>query len=625
MITSKHIHVWTLIAVGIVTCFMCIFLFKPDVLGIVPAYYVPEYAEKLFDKNAVSTIDIQIDPKEWENMLDNALQEEYVKCDVVINGETIYNVGIRPKGNTSLTQVVNDPTTDRVSFKFEFDHYVKGQTYYGLDKLVVNNMYADATYMKEYLSYDLMDYMGIKTPLYAFTSITVNGEPWGLYLALEALEESFAIRNYGADYGKLYKPETMNMGGGGKMPNGGDRPEMPQGDKGGQMPMPGGVEDKASQMPTSGNEGGQMPTPSGVGGEDSQVPMPNGIEGGNGPIPMPSDVASEGSRASMPNDVEGKGEQVSMPNDAGDRQQIEAVTQASQNASNKSNEEDRQMAGNKPPEMPSGEFPRGDFKDKGQGMPMDRDSGGSNLVYTDDNLESYETVFESAVFETSDEDKGRVVTALKKLSLGEELETYINVPEVLKYFAANTILVNLDSYLSNMQHNYYLYEEKGQLSMLPWDYNLSFGTFQGGSSTAVINFPIDTPVSGVSLEDRPIIGKLLEVPEYKEAYHNDLESAVASYFESGLYEKRIDQLDALIDDYVKEDATAFYSYDEYKASLPVLKAFGALRAQSIRGQLEGTIPSTTEAQKNEQEKLIQADSINLSLLGSQNNRENFKR
>lgn len=553
MITSKHIHVWTLITVGIVTCFMCIFLFKREVLGIVPVTHVSEYAEKLFDKNAVSTIDIQMDPEEWQNMLDNALQEEYVKCDVVINGETIYNVGIRPKGNTSLTQVANDPNTDRVSFKFEFDHYVKGQTYYGLDKLVVNNMYADATYMKEYLSYDLMDYMGIKTPLYAFTSITVNGEPWGLYLALEALEESFAIRNYGADYGKLYKPETMNMGGGGKMPNEGDRPEMPQGDKGGQIPMQNGVE-----------------------GEGGKIPMPSEAEGESGQMPTPG---NEGS----------------------------------------------QMPGNKPPEMPSGEFTREDFKDKGQGMPMDRDSGGSNLVYTDDNLESYETVFESAVFKTSDEDKGRVVTALKKLSLGEELETYINVPEVLKYFAANTILVNLDSYLSNMQHNYYLYEEKGQLSMLPWDYNLSFGTFQGGSSTAVINFPIDTPVSGVSLEERPIIGKLLEVSEYKEAYHNDLESAIASYFESGLYEKRIDQLDALIGDYVREDATAFYSYDEYRASLPVLKAFGRLRAQSIRGQLEGIIPSTTETQKNEQEKLIQADSINLSLLGSQNNRENFKR
>ena len=589
MITSKHIHVWTLIAVGIVTCFMCIFLFKPEVLGIVPVTYVYEYAEKLFDKNAVSTIDIQMDPEEWQNMLDNALQEEYVKCDVVINGETIYNVGIRPKGNTSLTQVANDPNTDRVSFKFEFDHYVKGQTYYGLDKLVVNNTYADATYMKEYLSYDLMDYMGIKTPLYAFTSITVNGEPWGLYLALEALEESFAIRNYGADYGKLYKPETMDMGGGGKMPNEGDRPERPQGDKGGQIPMPNGMEGEGGKIPVpseSEGESGQMPIPGGEGGEASQMSTPG----------------NEGSQMPTPSGVGGEESQISMPS-----------------------EEDRQMAGNKPPEMPSGEFPREDFKDKGQGMPMDRDSGGSNLVYTDDNLESYETVFESAVFKTSDEDKGRVVTALKKLSLGEELETYINVPEVLKYFAANTILVNLDSYLSNMQHNYYLYEEKGQLSMLPWDYNLSFGTFQGGSSTAVINFPIDTPVSGVSLEERPIIGKLLEVSEYKEAYHNDLESAIASYFESGLYEKRIDQLDALIGDYVREDATAFYSYDEYKASLPVLKAFGRLRAQSIRGQLEGSIPSTTETQKNEQEKLIQADSINLSLLGSQNNRENFKR
>ena len=26
-----------------------------------------------------------------------------------------------------------------------------------------------------------------------------------------------------------------------------------------------------------------------------------------------------------------------------------------------------------------------------------------------------------------------------------------------------------------MVHNYYLYEEKGKLSIIPWDYNLAFG------------------------------------------------------------------------------------------------------------------------------------------------------
>lgn len=30
----------------------------------------------------------------------------------------------------------------------EFDHYIEGQTCYGLDKLILNNNYADATNMK---------------------------------------------------------------------------------------------------------------------------------------------------------------------------------------------------------------------------------------------------------------------------------------------------------------------------------------------------------------------------------------------------------------------------------------------------------------------------------------------
>lgn len=44
--------------------------------------------------------------------------------------------------------------------------------------------------------------------------ITVNGEDWGLYLAVEAVEDSFLKRNYGSNHGELYKPDSMKMGGG---------------------------------------------------------------------------------------------------------------------------------------------------------------------------------------------------------------------------------------------------------------------------------------------------------------------------------------------------------------------------------------------------------------------------
>lgn len=126
----------------------------------------------------------------------------------------LYRVAIRPKGNTSLTSIASDPTTDRYSFKLEFDHYVDGQTYFGLDKLILNNNYADATNMKEALIYDMYQYLGADASLYNYAKLSVNGEYWGVYLALEAVEDSFLLRNYGVQDGELYKPDSMNIGGG---------------------------------------------------------------------------------------------------------------------------------------------------------------------------------------------------------------------------------------------------------------------------------------------------------------------------------------------------------------------------------------------------------------------------
>lgn len=83
---------------------------------------------------------------------------------------------------------------------------------------MINNVYQDATYMKEYISYDLMYYLGVPTPLVIYVNISINGEPFGLYVIIEAVEEDFVSRIFCADHGHLCKPESMdNAGGGGGM------------------------------------------------------------------------------------------------------------------------------------------------------------------------------------------------------------------------------------------------------------------------------------------------------------------------------------------------------------------------------------------------------------------------
>ncbi len=139
-----------------------------------------EYETALFNTDEVMQVNILMDSDDWDEMLENAMEEEYYSCNVEVNGKTFYNVGIRPKGNTSLSSIANDPTTDRYSFKLEFDHYVEGQTCYGLDKLILNNNYADATSMKEALIYDMFQYLGSDASLYNYAGVSVNGEYWGL-------------------------------------------------------------------------------------------------------------------------------------------------------------------------------------------------------------------------------------------------------------------------------------------------------------------------------------------------------------------------------------------------------------------------------------------------------------
>lgn len=489
-----------------------------------------EYETKLFDTSRVMSVDILMSDDKWQELLDNAIREEYYECDVVINGETFYNVGIRAKGNTSLTNIVNDKTTDRYSFKIKFDEFVTGQTCYGLDKLVLNNDYADATNMKEAVIYDMYAYLDADASLYNYSKISVNGEYFGVYLALEGVEDSFMMRNYGTKSGNLYKPENMGFG---------DAPS----DKRRQDGKPEGeVSEGEEQVSAS---GGRKPEP-------DKKPTDHG-EGGPG----------------------------------------------------------------------GGPFGQG----PGSGPGGSENSGGSDLEYTDDELDSYSTIWEGEIGNTSKSDHLRVIKALKEVSEGDlsTIEEYMDVDNLLKYMAVHEFSANYDSLSGNMTHNYYLYESDGQLNIIPWDYNLSWGGVAGrgnpqsgenlpatraSDSSSIINDPIDDPWPSTSFFDI-----LLENEEYNSRYHEYLRMLV-DYVEDGRYEALTERIHAQIDDLVATDPTAFYTFDEYSAATSVLDTVVKLRAKSIKGQLDGTIPSTSEGQKADPDALIDCEGVDTSVMGT---------
>ncbi|WP_066716064.1 CotH kinase family protein [Clostridium sp. Marseille-P299] len=613
---EKIVNRIAVLGIVIALIFSLVLVYFPEIFKLEEASINFSYEDELFDKTKIMTVDIQMDEDDWQDMLDNAISEEYYTCDIVVNGVTYKNVGIRPKGNTSLSQVYSDDTTDRYSFKVEFDHYVDNQTCNGLDKLVLNNLMSDATYMKEYISYDIMSYLGVPSSLYAYASISVNGENWGLYLALEGMEESFAERNFGSSYGNLYKPE-------GSLGMGGNKENFDKADM--NFELPNAVDDSTGQAQSE-TQGNKTDAPSDTSVmTESDNPTGLSTEAGTDIQEKTSDSEKQSETQTEASDSEKESGIQTEASDSEKESGTQGETLDSKNQSENPQTDKENQSTDQFPQggrfTQNGEFPQnGEFSQKGNGGfggGMNSSSGGEDLAYVDDEISSYSTIFESSVFDTTDEDYKRVIEALKNLSNGTDLETYIDVDEVLRYIASNVFLANDDSYFGTMLHNYYLYEKNGKLSMLPWDYNLAFGGFQSSDATSLVNRPIDTVVSGTTLEARPMIGKLLEVEEYKEQYHAYLDELISGYFESGQFEKTITEIESLISPYVENDPTAFYTYDEFKTAVSNLKEFCLLRAESIRGQLDGTIPSTEEEQENNEDALIDASSVSIQAMGTQ--------
>ena len=561
MISNKHFNIIVALFMVIALCFSSLIMLLPKSSTSSTSIEQPDYITTIFNDDSVIEINIEMDEDSWQEMLDNAASEEYTAANITVNGTTYNNVAIRPKGNSSLSQLVTDDSTERYSFKIKFDKYVDGQTLDGLSKLVLNNNMSDTTSMKEYLSYKLLDSLGIPTPACSYAHITVNGEEWGLYLAVEPIEEEFIERNYGSIDGNLYKPESDNVAMGDK-----DNNENKIMDNNNFSPSENTTSENNNKTTIDNSIDMQNQSNMNNGDSSGQMQMPPDMNTGNstGEMQAPPDMNNGNPSREMqtPPDM----------NNGDSTGEMQTPPDMNKQSTNDSTNQ---------PQIPNG-----------IGGGIGRNSNGANLVWNGDDISNYSAIFDNAIFKTTDsDDYTKIVDMIEHLDSLDDIESYLDVDEVLRYFAANTFLVNLDSYVSNMNHNYYLYENDGIVSILPWDYNLSFAGFQAGSASNAINFPIDSPVSD-SLEESPLIGKLLEVDEYKDIYHHYLNEIVENFVNNGTLETLITKTDSLISSYIQNDATAFYTYDEYKASLSNLINFGYDRATSIAAQLDGSQPST---------------------------------
>ncbi|MDO4796566.1 MAG: CotH kinase family protein [Coriobacteriales bacterium] len=635
MSTSKRIGI-VCAACMVVACIICTAMYALGATTEQVSGHDMGYEQTLFSTDKVHSIDIAMD--NWDEFIQNCENEEYATCTVVVDGESYKNVAIRAKGNTSLRNV-SQLDSERYSFKVEFDQYESARTYHGLDKLSLNNLIQDNTYMKDYLTYRMMGAFGVDAPLASYANITVNGEDWGLYLAVEGVEDSFLERVYGNDTGDLYKPDSMSFGGGR--------------------------------------------------GNGREFNMDDFLDEQNQAQESDTDTEATGNTK------------------AGSNSKANSDSKADASAQSDTTQDGR-------PSFPGANSNGSTSGGVGGGPGGGMGSSYVKLQYIDDDPDSYENIFNNAKTDVTKADKSRLIESLRKLSAGEDLQDVLDMDEVLRYFVVHDYVCNGDSYTGSMVHNYYLHENDGKLSMIPWDYNLAFGGFNGGDATATVNAPIDDPTSsgmgfggfgGFAKQDetagetddnsdddasgeesqgqdggnmpqmpqgmqmpgngdmpqmpsdgempqppsggnapsfsgeqsnspdndannnpmsfdgfgssdsRPMVDWIFSDEQYTQAYHELYQQFLNEVDVQAI----IDQTEALIAPFVERDPSKFCTYEEFQTGVDTLRAFCDLRSQSVQGQLDGTIPSTEEGQQEDSSALVDASSIELSSMGSMGN------
>lgn len=435
-----------------------------------------DYKEQLFKEDEVGVVEITVSDSNWNKILDNPTAEEYVEATVTVNGEAYDNVGIRAKGNSSLSSVANSDS-ERYSLKVNFAQYDTNQTFYGLEKINLNNNFSDTTQMKEFVSYELMEQLGIATPAHSYVKVLVNGEYYGLMLAVEEIGEAFAKTNFGSMEGFIFKPE------------------------------------------------------------------------GNG----------------------------------------------------------------------------------------------SDLVYTSNDTDDYVGIFDEVKMNKETAEKNsNIINMMKEISEGDT--SSVDIDQIARYFAINTALVNMDSYQGSFKHNYYLYEdENGQFSVIPWDYNMSFGGFGGGGgrpdgqasadagqnneaqteepannrpqmnggmggggmmlnetiiTDSNINFSITEPVSGTTVDARPLLKIILEDEDARALYDGYLEKIAAEILTEQNILAITTKLQDLLQEAVDEDPSKFATTEQFLVGVSgeqSLPEFAKQRSESILKQLAGEIEGVSGA------------------------------
>lgn len=164
---------------------------------------LPAQTPDFYDPDAYRTIYLTFaSPTFFSQLQANYVSEVEIPADMVVDGVTYPQVGVRIRGNTSYTQL--PAGSQKVGLNIKLDSFVPGQEIMGYDHLNLNNGFHDPTFLREFLSYYVMRQYG-PAPRCNFVKLYLNGTYWGVYVNVQQPNKDFTKQWWRTGDGNRYR------------------------------------------------------------------------------------------------------------------------------------------------------------------------------------------------------------------------------------------------------------------------------------------------------------------------------------------------------------------------------------------------------------------------------------
>jgi len=157
--------------------------------------------DDFYSPNKVHELRLKFEQNNWAYLLDSVrIQGDGLLLgDATVDGKKYENVGIRYRGTKSFAT-----DSKRNAFHIKLNYINKNQNHTGYKTLKLSNALRDPSMVREVLSYEIArQYM--PAPKAGYIKLYINGEYFGLFINVQAIDDKFLVDNFDSDDNSKFK------------------------------------------------------------------------------------------------------------------------------------------------------------------------------------------------------------------------------------------------------------------------------------------------------------------------------------------------------------------------------------------------------------------------------------